>query len=1040
LELTAYLDKFLRNSSPGNILQSAKKSVKLVFSHNKIADFAFKLDRLRSTLILGSILAFKASANLSTEDVLTHLKRIEKENEEQGVNNAQLLESTQLLVDIHGETAPKLDAIQEQVQTCLKQLQSLRDHRSKTREREILQWLDFRQMSWRYEEIHPAHEKTCEWIFKGPYDDRTKTWDDFTDYLCKSEVSKPYFINGHPGSGKSTLMKYIVTNPRTEDALTMWADNGELLIVKFFFWNLGTDLQKTTLGMLRNIMHDILVRYPELIPIVFSGMYQSWADVGSTKDSQPTLIELKMAFKRLMQTTSKFLKLCIFIDGVDELVGDHKDIAEFLCSLVSPHIKLVLSSRPIAACVNAFHGSPSLRLHELTASDIALFINDTLVSHRSMVALRRQYPDETTKLVTEIKDKASGVFLWVRLVVRQLIDGVEAGDDLPDLQRKLNSLPGDLRKLYSRMMSGMNPEYKAQAAEIFQLLQTWKKYVPDQPLRTIVLSFAMQGPLKAFNQAIQPLDLDIYAWLCQNAEARINSRCCGLLDGYSSTIVSSSGKQPSSTGMSKTRNDRLVVDYFHRTISEFLALDEVWSEICKWLKNDKFDATLSLASALLASIKTAPQYPDLLMVDDINALSVLYRLAPSFSDVPLLVGHIEAMDSVITSIQDRSLTSRKVHWSMDLYPTTLVEGDHLLILQKRADIQHFAARSGIVQYLSAVHRTKGYGLPSWIALPALESWMNPQLRQTLPLLNRIEVMRFIVASISDQGMIFHLNSFCQVIRLLVTTESNLDQEADMDSSLAQVLFGAQSFNAPFPPKLSSVQYSLDCAALVATCLTTMNSPTTLFLRLCPNIGKEDGVPQSIEPDLDLESMASTLQKHRDSGISQLGHDMFQTLRSLKEHTDEKSDSSKGKRPWTEIVENLNSKFEASPSLSDTTFTTSYEWNVNQTPQLNPFFDNDTKNEQLLWTSTNLDAEALDVEFSLFPYRQPPFSDQIEAYSLPSKRRRRASDLDSPLSSLTKKAQKIEGDNLVESGWTDDVEVREGRSILGSEGFDAFIEI
>lgn len=91
-------------------------------------------------------------------------------------------------------------------------------------------------------------------------------------------------------------MKFIVGNPKTKKALAQWAENRELMIVKYFFWNLGTDLQKTSTGMLRVLIHDILERYPELIPGVFSKMYQSWEDTGWDSGNQPNYIEIKSAF------------------------------------------------------------------------------------------------------------------------------------------------------------------------------------------------------------------------------------------------------------------------------------------------------------------------------------------------------------------------------------------------------------------------------------------------------------------------------------------------------------------------------------------------------------------------------------------------------------------------------------------------------------------------------------------------------------------------------------------------------------------------
>lgn len=58
-------------------------------------------------------------------------------------------------------------------------------------------------------------------------------------------------LSGKPGSGKSTLMKYVSTEFRefchSNAVLSPWADGENLVACSFFFWNVGSPLQKTTL-------------------------------------------------------------------------------------------------------------------------------------------------------------------------------------------------------------------------------------------------------------------------------------------------------------------------------------------------------------------------------------------------------------------------------------------------------------------------------------------------------------------------------------------------------------------------------------------------------------------------------------------------------------------------------------------------------------------------------------------------------------------------------------------------------------------------
>lgn len=144
---------------------------------------------------------------------------------------------------------------------------------------------------------------------------------------------------------------------------------------------------------------------------------------------------------------SRYLKLAIFIDGIDELEGDHRDLCLFLRSLASHLVKLIISSRLLNACLETLLGFPTMRLQDLTRRDMEAFIHGEFSNHHLMVRLKQQFPESAPQLAADVGNKAEGVFLWVKLVVRLVIEGLEDGDDLPELQTKLTVLPSGLRTL-----------------------------------------------------------------------------------------------------------------------------------------------------------------------------------------------------------------------------------------------------------------------------------------------------------------------------------------------------------------------------------------------------------------------------------------------------------------------------------------------------------------------------------------------------------------------------------------------------------------
>jgi hypothetical protein len=163
--------------------------------------------------------------------------------------------------------------------------------------------------------------------------------------------------------------------------------------------------------------------------------------------------KLKQAFENLLTQELLPLKLCIFIDGLDEYDGDFMQLATFCKTLSSlPNCKLCVSSRPLVDFSDAFKASASLMLHHLTYDDIKLYTEGELKTHQRMIQLHEIEPDHAPELITEIVEAASGVFLWVKLAVYSLLQGLRNHDRISDLQRRLKELPRDFDEFYKTML------------------------------------------------------------------------------------------------------------------------------------------------------------------------------------------------------------------------------------------------------------------------------------------------------------------------------------------------------------------------------------------------------------------------------------------------------------------------------------------------------------------------------------------------------------------------------------------------------------
>ena len=381
--------------------------------------------------------------------------------------------------------------------------------------------LFFRSMEDRHEEIAERHKETFEWIYHDAQAGK-ELYGDFAKWLCQG--SGTFWIAGKAGSGKSTLMKFIYNEPRTRELLKIWAGNVPLVMTGFFFWNLGTDLQKSMIGLMRSVLYQVVRDYEALIPVLFHERWQEFQQGVITSEGWNGP-ELARAFHRLTRQEIIPAKFCLLIDGLDEYDGDHAVMVDLLKSIhATSSIKVCVSSRPLIVFDDAFSGGSMVMLQHLTFSDIKRYVTTKIGEHAAMLPLQGQ-DLELPQLITEIVERASGVFLWVKLVVRSLLDGLSNGDGVSDLQIRLRLLPTDLEKLYTHMLNSVAPTYRRQAWELFEIVRKGQG-----SLTILELSFAKVDLQYAINADPKLLTHREKMDRCKMMARRLKSRCKGLLE------------------------------------------------------------------------------------------------------------------------------------------------------------------------------------------------------------------------------------------------------------------------------------------------------------------------------------------------------------------------------------------------------------------------------------------------------------------------------------------------------------------------------
>ncbi|KAL8404198.1 hypothetical protein RB594_009164 [Gaeumannomyces avenae] len=300
----------------------------------------------------------------------------------------------------------------------------------------------------------------------------------FKAWLQSPDNGSPFWITGKPASGKSTIMKYICTNPKVEASLRQWAGDLELLTCSAYFWNPGSSEQKSQAGLLRTMLHQLLGQRLDLCSLVTPERYMYFGLAGTNAPSPDwTIKELRKAFENLGSQIHDTARLAMFIDGLDECDGDLTELVDFIKKLHQKHrVKLCVSSRPWPAFKDAFKTYPSLRMEQHTRHDIEKYVHERMAGSDGLQELRqvKVRNKSVADLESQLVEKADGVFLWVVLVVEQILVAARDNPEMDKIWELFEALPPDLEELYASMRRRSSKSLLETASRMYQLVFRWK--------------------------------------------------------------------------------------------------------------------------------------------------------------------------------------------------------------------------------------------------------------------------------------------------------------------------------------------------------------------------------------------------------------------------------------------------------------------------------------------------------------------------------------------------------------------------------------
>ncbi len=270
-----------------------------------------------------------------------------------------------------------------------------------------------------------------------------------------------------------------------------------------------------------------------------------------------TVEELKSAVLRIANYEDLPVRLCIFVDAVDEYQDDSANLLDFLELLcTSKNIKLCLSGRPTSVFTDAFPSSPALLLEDHTQDDIANYATSWLAEVPSWAISRES---ERGDIAARVASLACGSFLWVYLTVKEILHEYSSSTPEEVMLRR----PAEMDVLYWSMLRAITPIHRrAIYRYLIAAAQSWKPI----PLMVYWCLDCLSDPYYSdVRKGLTPAQMSKQAFAMneESMRRRLITRSRGLLE-----IVT----KPDDTLQGVCS---VSVRCYHWTVAEFLSLDEV---------------------------------------------------------------------------------------------------------------------------------------------------------------------------------------------------------------------------------------------------------------------------------------------------------------------------------------------------------------------------------------------------------------------------------------------------------------------------------